>query len=174
MLSARERLTPADLANLREVSELRFAIDLAPEAFSGYLKTASDGHYLVRRLPAKDDPMMIRVRRLRERDLMLIDTLNEHYANFGDKMDDSYESWRKYSYEEVVAYNELKRSANIQKALGVVAVLGGIAAASSVSTSPIALSALPYSCLCRPSKRLTSSASSTTSPSRSQWPAHSP
>ena len=75
--------------------------------------------------------MMIRVRRLRERDLMLIDTLNEHYANFGDKMDDSYESWRKYSYEEVVAYNELKRSANIQKALGVIAVLGGIAAAAA-------------------------------------------
>lgn len=131
MVRARARLTPVELANLREVSELRFAIDIAPDAFSGYLKTASDGHYLVRRLPAKEDPMMIRVRRLRERDLMLIDTLNEHYANFGDKMDDSYESWRKYSYEEVVAYNELKRSANIQKALGVIAVLGGIAAAAA-------------------------------------------
>ena len=131
MVRARDRLMPDQLANLREVSELRFAIDIAPEAFSGYLATASDGNYVVRRLPAQEDPMIIRVRRLRERDLMLIDTLNEHYANFGEEMDDSYEGWRKYSYEEVVAYNELKRSARIQQVLGVAAVLGGIAAAAA-------------------------------------------
>ena len=47
--------------------------------------------------------------RVRERDYTLVDTLNEHYTNFGESMDDAYSNWRKYSNEELEA--EAARSA---------------------------------------------------------------
>ena len=55
------------------------------------------------RLPAADDPVVQRMDRIRERDYALVDTLNEHYTNFGEKMSDAYTNWRKYSHEELEA-----------------------------------------------------------------------
>ena len=55
--------------------------------------------------------MLQRIDALRQRDFMLIDTLNEHYAHFSTEMSDSYQSWRKFSYEETVALNEQNQKA---------------------------------------------------------------
>ncbi len=54
---------------------------------------------------------MQRMDRVRERDYALVDTLNEHYTNFGESIDDAYPNWRKYSYEELEAEAEAKREA---------------------------------------------------------------
>ena len=83
------------------------------------------------RLPAEDDPMLARVRRLRERDHVFVDTLQEYYGSFSDDMYGPYQEWRKLSYEEVVAYQELKRESTRQLIAGGAAILAGIAAASS-------------------------------------------
>ena len=42
-----------------------------------------------------------RMDRIHERDYALVDTLNEHYTNFSESMDDAYSNWRKYSNEEL-------------------------------------------------------------------------
>lgn len=130
MVKARNKLTPQQLVNLRNVSRLKFAADLAPKPFASYLALNDQSLYFARRLPARDDPMVRRIDSLRQRDFMLIDTLNEHYAQFSNEMADSYRSWRKFSYEETVALNEQKRKALIQQILGVAIVAGGIAAAA--------------------------------------------
>jgi hypothetical protein len=57
---------------------------------------------------------------------MFIDTLNEYYAGFYAKMDDPYDSWRAYSYEEQVAMEKLQRAARLEKILGAAAIIGGI------------------------------------------------
>ena len=130
MVKERNRLTPQQLLNLRYVSSLRFAADLAPDPFGTYLALDNEGLYIPRRLPARDDPMTKRIELLRQRDLMLIDTLNEHYGQFSSEMSDSYRSWRKFNYDEIVALNEMKRAARVQQVLGAAAVIGGIAAAA--------------------------------------------
>jgi len=130
MVKARDKLTPKELINLRQVSSLRFAADLAPKPFGSYIALDNEGLYFARRLPARDDPMVQRIQTLRQRDLMLIDTLNEHYGQFSKDMSDSYRSWRKFSYEELIALGEMKRAARIQQVLGAAAVIGGIAAAA--------------------------------------------
>ena len=112
ILAHRQTLTSVDLQNIRNVSELRFASDLAPYAFDDYLATdKKKGTYQVLRLPAEGDPMLARMDRIRERDYALLDTVNEHYALFAENMSESYTNWRRYSYDEIEAYDEAQRSA---------------------------------------------------------------
>ena len=45
--------------------------------------------------------------RVREREYMFVDTLNDHYAKFYRDVDSPYDSWRKYAREEAVAVRRL-------------------------------------------------------------------
>ena len=126
LLDFREKLAEANLTEIRRVSELRFAQDLSPEAFEGYLEPKRDGRLEVIRLPAHDDPMLERVRLIRERDFMFLDTLNEHYSTFHRQMASPYGSWRQFSYEEAIARREIAQEAFWMKAAGVAAIAGAI------------------------------------------------
>jgi hypothetical protein len=123
----RAQLTGDELRNIRRVAEMRFAADMAPEAFSGYLQTDTRGRYTLQRLPADDDPMYRRVQAIRDRDFLLIDTLNGHFDSFYQEMDEPYFEWRKARSAEATELRELKREANTRKALGLAAILGAIA-----------------------------------------------
>ncbi len=135
LLAARRELTQEQRIALRRVADLRFAADLAPYAFSGYLAQDKRGLYSVTRLPAEDDPVVQRMQRVRERDYALVDTLNEHYANFGGSMAVPYTEWRKYTHEELEAEAQAKREALTRQVLGAVAVVGGIMAGAETSSS---------------------------------------
>ena len=125
----------ADLENVRRVSELRFASDLAPYAFQPYLtEDKKKGMYQVVRLPADDDPLLVRMDRIRERDYALLDTINEHYSLFADNMSEPYTNWRRYSYAELEAEDEAKRSALTRKLLGAAAIVGGLVVGSEANT----------------------------------------
>jgi hypothetical protein len=135
LLAARRALTQEQRVALRRVADLRFAADLAPYAFSGYLAQDKRGLYSVTRLPADDDPVVQRMQRVRERDYALVDTLNEHYANFGGSMAVPYTEWRKYTHEELEAEAQAKREALTRQVLGAVAVVGGIMAGAETNSS---------------------------------------
>ena len=135
LLAARNALTSAQRMQIREVSDLRFAADLAPYAFNDYLAKDRKGLYTVTRLPADGDPMMERMDRVRERDYSLVDTLNEYYGNFGDSMSEPYTNWRKYNHEALQTEADLKRQALTRKVLGAVAVVGGVMAGSEANSS---------------------------------------
>jgi hypothetical protein len=135
LLEARRALAREQLVELRRVANLRFAADLAPYAFEGYLAKDRKGLYGVARLPADDDPVVQRMQRVRERDYALVDTLNEHYANFGSQLAEPYTQWRKYTHEELEAEAQAKREALARQVLGAVAVVGGIMAGQETSSS---------------------------------------
>ena len=137
MLAARQKLTPADRAQLHEITELRFDADLAPYAFAPYL-TERKGQYSIARLPAPDDPLLVRLDRVRERDYAFVDTLNEYYTNFAVQMQLPYTSWRKYSYEELEVREQVQREALTKQLLGAAAVIGGIIAGSNSNSSAAA------------------------------------
>jgi hypothetical protein len=126
LLKARRKRKDDYVERVRTASRLRFAQDLAPTAFEEYLSVDKKGRYSLERLPASDDPMMDRVERIRERDYMFIDTLNEYYADFYARMDEPYDDWRAYSYEEQVALDKLRKAERLQKILGAAAIIGGI------------------------------------------------
>ncbi|MEJ2514028.1 MAG: hypothetical protein P8080_00145 [Gammaproteobacteria bacterium] len=135
MLAFRETLPPEAFTEIRRVSELKYARSLSPESFEGYLEESRDGKLKVVRLPARDDPMLERVRRIREREYMFIDTLNEHYGTFEMQMSEPYENWRKFTYEEIIARREVERTAMFQKILGVAAIAGAFAVQENVGSS---------------------------------------
>jgi hypothetical protein len=130
LLAVRNKLTHDQKVAVHQVNNLRFAADLAPYAFAPYLAKDKQGLYQVARLPATDDPIVQKMDRIRERDYSLIDTLNEHYTNFGDSMHDAYINWRKYSHEEIEQVEEAKRKALTREVLGAAAVVAGVVADS--------------------------------------------
>jgi hypothetical protein len=127
MLAAREKLTYEVLETTRSVAELRFAADLATDVFGDYLGEGSTGEYSLNRLPAADDPMLRRVRSIRQRDLMLLDTLDGYYAVFYRDMKPAYREWLKTNYEETVELKKLQRSARNRMGMGAAAVVAGVA-----------------------------------------------
>ncbi len=135
LVKRQEEFRPEDRKNVRLVTELLFARSFSPEAFDGYLEKNRKDYYLVMRLPAENDPMLERVRTIRERDQMFIDTLQEYYANFDDQMSGPYQEWRKLSYEEAIALQELKAESTRRLLAGGVAILAGIAGAGSESSA---------------------------------------
>jgi hypothetical protein len=140
LLAQLEKLRDTDRENVRLVTELLFARSFSKEAFEGYLATNRKDRYLVMRLPAEDDPMLERVRDIRERDHLFIDTMQEYHSDFNGQMLGPYQEWRKLSYEEAVAMAELKAESRRRLIAGGVAILAGIAGSSSSSGSSRAAS----------------------------------
>lgn len=120
---------------IRQVSELQFFGDMAPRSFGNHLATNHNGTVIIDRLPAENDPMVARLRQIRERDRLVVDTLNEHYANFYYGIAIPYEGWRKVSREEQVNYRQVRRSAAMRTLLGVVVLAGSVAMETDNSSS---------------------------------------
>jgi len=122
----RARMPPREVSDLRRVTELRFAAEFAPDAFGAHVTRDAEGRYRVVRLPARDDPMLQRVRTLRDRDHLLVDTVSAYYDQFYDEMWQPYESWRKSHSEEAAALRQAEQEATTQKLLGAAVILGAL------------------------------------------------
>ena len=127
MLTYREQLTDEDIQRLRNIAELKFAQGFSQEAFSDHVEQDETGAYQLTRLPSDDDPMLQRVRQIREREYLFIDTLDEYYTNFYRQMYPSYQNWRRSSYDQAIAYKRLKEQARTRTIAGAVSILGGVA-----------------------------------------------
>lgn len=124
-------LTPKDIGQIRQTSELLFFADMAPGAYGEHLTSDEDGKTAINRLPAENDPMVARLRQIRERDRLVVDTLNEHYANFYYGIALPYEGWRKKSRENQINIRQVKRAATMRALLGVAVTAGSM----SIDTS---------------------------------------
>ena len=151
LLAVRNTKTGTDLANIRHVSEMRFAADFAPVAFSQYLsQNKKSGEYKVLRLPAEDDVLVKRINQIRERDYGMIDTVSENYTAFSERLEEPYTSWRRYTYDEITAEEKLKAQSRNRMIMGAAAVAAAIFvpdSCSSGSTCDRAASAARYGAL---------------------------
>jgi hypothetical protein len=127
MIRLRKGMTPASIEQVHQTSQLRYAADFAPEVFGEHISTKGNGEIVINRLPSADDPMMQRLMKIREREYLYVDVLNEHYDIFYTDMWKPYEKWRRYNQVELEALREVQRSANRQKAIGFAMLLAAIA-----------------------------------------------
>jgi len=141
MLHERDSMKTKELRQIREIAAVKFAADIAPDVFGGYLKVNKKGRYKVQRLPAEDDPMMARIVRVRERDYIFVDTLNEHYGNFHDQMLESYDEFRMHSWHEERTLRAVRREARMEKILGGLLLVGAAMTGGSTHTSRAARTA---------------------------------
>lgn len=137
----RQKLAAEDVREIQQVSELRFARDMAPDTFDDYLLQDEDGRYGLNRLPVEDDPMLGRVRAVKVRDAMLLDTINGYYDIYYQDLWQPYGDWRRLHSEEVAALRKVEKQALTRQLLGAAAVIGGIIV--SAGDSSAANSSLP-------------------------------
>jgi hypothetical protein len=130
-----ELMDPKSLLQTRQISELQFFADMSPLAYGEHLSVDEDGVYRIDRLPAENDPTVGRLRQIRERDRFVVDTLNEHYANFYYGISIPYRNWRKVSRQESINYRQVKQSARMQTLIGVVVLAGSLAVDTNNSSS---------------------------------------
>ncbi|MEM8845067.1 MAG: hypothetical protein AAGB35_08490 [Pseudomonadota bacterium] len=122
----RRNLDNKQLMTIRNTSELSYAANLAPAIYETYIIESDEGQVTIQRLPAEDDPSLLRVRKIREREYLLVDTINEHYGNYYDNAQDPYANWRKYYLLETLQKKKIEREAIVKKALGGAAVVGSV------------------------------------------------
>lgn len=125
-----ENLVAQEITEIRTISEVLFAKRFSPDAFDEYLTEDRDGFYQILSLPAENDPILDRIRDIRERDFMFIDTVQDYYSTYVRQMRLPYDSWREVSYQETITLREMEASARRRFLAGAVAVVGGLAAAT--------------------------------------------
>lgn len=130
LAAAQSELSAQDRRDVRTITSLRYAADVSPDAFAGYV-VQDDGRYELNRLPAVGDPMFDRTQRVRQRERLFLDTLDQHYAQFSVEATAPYDSWREYTREEAIAVRELTKSARWRTGLGIASIVASIAYGNS-------------------------------------------
>jgi len=128
LLAYRNSLGTREIDRLRTLSKLKWAADIAPDAFGDTIAKNIDGTYKIRRLPAEGDPMFERLMAMREREAMVVDLMNEHYEDYYNEMWEPYSNWREFSREEAENLKEVKAKSRNRKLLGAAVLVGTIAA----------------------------------------------
>jgi len=119
-----------DKLQIRSLTKVLFARDFVPDAFTDFVTESEGGQLALQRIPAADDPMMQRVDRIRSRNDLFIDVIQEFYRSFNAKMELPYTEWRKLAYKETIYARQLKEQASKERLAGIVAIAGGVAAAT--------------------------------------------
>jgi hypothetical protein len=108
--TVRATLGATELRQIIDISQLRYAAALSPAAFSEFLVRQDDGSMRLRRLPARNDPMIARIERLRKSEYLFIDTVDAQYGSFYRSMGPTYSLWRRYSFGQTLELEELRQT----------------------------------------------------------------
>ena len=122
-------LSNTEITNIRSISEIQFAQDFAPDAFNKYISQDREGYQTLTALPAEEDPLLINIRTIRERDYMFIDTIQDYYVTYTRQMRGSYDSWRELAYNETISIRELDTASLRRKLIGGALIVAGAATA---------------------------------------------
>lgn len=99
LVAVLDTLQSSDLREIASVALLRYGQGLAPQHFDSYLES-SDGRWRALRLPASNDPFLVRVQAIREREFLFIDVVDEEYSRFHADIKPVYDMWRQYRREQ--------------------------------------------------------------------------
>ncbi len=121
----------SELDNLKYIADLRFGASFNEAAFMEYTNTDANYIKLVSK-PSDSDPMFQRVKAIRVREQLFIDSLQQNYTSFVQDMDDSYLKWQEASFTEKQLREQAERE-GVMKAIGGF-LLVALAVAAAVSS----------------------------------------
>ncbi len=101
--SVRAQLDRKMIVNIVEISLLRHANRLAPSAFGDYLSKSADGMFTIQRLPARNDPMLDRIERIRGAEYVITDAVDAKFQQLHAEIASIYDLWREYR-RKVIEY----------------------------------------------------------------------
>jgi len=111
LLAVRESMDTQALLALTQLTQIKYAGDLSPEAFGSLLQPDAQGLLTLQRLPATNDPLLEHVAQIRARHHVFIDTIDEYYDALHHDLKPTYDVWRQYSHDQVVEEEESAASA---------------------------------------------------------------
>ena len=92
----RDQLADSEVSVLKGTSLMRYAMQLAPTAFDGFLEESADGQWRLLRLPARNDPMLGRIELIRNTEFLITDTVDTKYRELNADIARTYRVWREY------------------------------------------------------------------------------
>jgi hypothetical protein len=127
------------LTTIRNTAELKFGNEFAPQVYGQYLQT-DDAIVQALRMPPANDPTVLHLREIRQRDRAFQGLLQDHYIAFATQVADNYYEYRRQSFRELQDLQSQQREARgdvIDGALwlGAAAAIGNIDGALGVATS---------------------------------------
>lgn len=115
LTAARDRLGDAAVSNIKGTSLMRYAIELAPSAFGDFLEQTDDGLWRIQRLPARNDPMLMRIERIRNTEFLITDAVDAKFRELNADIARTYRVWRDYRRKFVEYEAENVRFAEAKK-----------------------------------------------------------
>ena len=91
-------LSDSQLQKIVDATLMRYGLDLSPDFFSRYIES-SGGDYIVTALPAREDPMMQNLIRIRDAEYIFTDSVDSYYEKLFRTVGPTYAWWRFYSFE---------------------------------------------------------------------------
>ena len=96
LASVRDGMGDAAISNIKGTAQMRYAINLAPTAFSQYVEESKDGTFRLLGLPARGDPMLKRIEAIRNTEFLITDTVDAKFREFNAELTRTYRIWREY------------------------------------------------------------------------------
>lgn len=121
LVEVRNGLTPDDQRRIKLVSQMRFASDLAPDAFDGYLARNANNQLYVQRFPAENDPTFQVVQQLHGTELDMLTHIEEYYNNLHEGVWDPYSTWREQFRSLSIEMEQYRVEAQNQKTSSLIA-----------------------------------------------------
>lgn len=127
-----------NLKKLQNVSALVLARSYSEETFGPYL-VERRGRLKLRELPAANDPKYQRVLRLKAREDVFVDELQDHYQVYEGDLHDSYAAWQRDSFPEAKDYRLARIKARKERNLGVLATVASVVLATQANGNDAAV-----------------------------------
>lgn len=125
------KIRAKDRAKLDVIETVRFGESMSGDYFSKYLKTSRSGRVSLVSAPSRNDPMIKNLEAVRVKDQMFTDQLEDDYARYSTKMDESYLVWQEQAFEMSKQAREAKAAATSKALLGTLAAVAGVIVASN-------------------------------------------
>lgn len=123
------KLSDSEKQEIERVSDLRFAKNYSPEAFSDYLVQTRSGTWQLAGFPAENDPMYQRIQAVKAKEEQFIHTLQTNYETFYETSNEAYSTYHHETYPLAVqkrqAEQERRNSQFLSAGLAILAVAAG-------------------------------------------------
>jgi hypothetical protein len=129
LLYVQQNLDAGAIAGIRQLAELQFGNEFAPDVYGGYLTVNRKGIASVSRLPPANDPAVAHLARIRQRNAAFEEVLQQRYMDFARQISDSYFQFRREGFRELQDLQRQQKDARNDIVGG--AILLGVAAATS-------------------------------------------
>jgi hypothetical protein len=97
----RSNLDATSITRIRQVAQVKFGNEYAPELYGHYLRTGRNGRSEIVGLPPENDPVQLHLANIRKRDRMFQTVLQQNYQDFSRRVHENYFNFRQSSYVEL-------------------------------------------------------------------------